>query len=70
MPKAKSDRKAGNGSIKQRALATRGQPSAFESAAIARKRHNVIGATATAAPRRARRRRRALGRIRFAARLS
>ena len=34
---------SGGGTIKQRALASRGKPSQFESASISKKRHNVIG---------------------------
>lgn len=36
-------RNKSGGTIKQRALQSRGQPSQFESASVARKRHNVIG---------------------------
>ena len=32
------------GSVKQRALSSRGQPSAFEQASVSRKKHTVIGA--------------------------
>ena len=44
MPKVRGEHKSSGGTIKQRAMAARGQASAFESASVGRKRHTVIGA--------------------------